>query len=229
VAVLPDSKNSCIFRVHEKFTSEIQLNPTKRLARLEYLRTQLACGVDVAKRDLKNVLTESEWQSYEERRRNELENRKPELPAKLKKYAAMKKSADLAFARFQAHYTKDRINFDKVKNHRLYEKHDHLVERALEYLNESLGQNRGLMAWLYAEEPHGDVDEAIAAMVLPKLVTTRTNLHAASSPEPKLSIRNMKLDAIESAIYSLSPEAPQEFDLPKVSASKKFDFSKIKV
>lgn len=215
--------------MHEKFTSETQLNPTKRLARLKYLRTQLGRGVDVAKRDLKNVLTEFEWQSYEERRRDELENRKPELPTKLKKYAAMKKSADLAFARAQAHYIKDRINFDRAKNHQLYGIHDHLVERALEYLYESLGQNRGLIAWLFAEEPHGDVDEAMAAMVLPKLVTTRTHLHAASSLESKSSIRDMKIDAIDSALNSLTGEASQEHDWPETSQVKKHDFSKLKV
>ena len=215
--------------MHEKFTSEYQLNPNKRIARLEHLRTQLDAGVDVAKRDLKNVLTESEWQSYEERRRNELESRNPEPPKEIKKYAAMKKVADLAFARAQAHYLKDQINVDKAKNYRMYQVHDHLVERALEYLKESLGKNRGLEVWLCAEEPHGSVSDAIAAMVLPKLVTTRTHRQAPSSPEPQFSIRDMKLDAINSALCSLSSDAFQELNLPMISRSKKWDFSKFKV
>ncbi len=216
-------------KMHEKFSSEIQLNPTKRRARLEFLRSQMEGGMDVPKRDLKNVLTEVEWRSYEERRNNELESRSPQPPTEIKKYGEMKKVADLAFARAQAHYLKNPLNVNKAKNRRMYERHDHDNERALEYLKECLGRNLGLTAWLYVEEPHVSVKAAIDAMVLPKLVTTRTHLHAASAPEPKSSIRDMKLEAIHSALFSLSPEASQESDWPEISKVKKRDFSKFKV
>ncbi len=205
------------------------MNPTKLLARLEFLRSQLEGGKDVAKRDLKNVLTEVEWRSYEERRNNELESRSQQPPTEIKKYGEMKKVADLAFARAQAHYLKNPIHVNKAKNRRMYERHDHHTERALEYLNECLGRNLGLMAWLYVEEPHASVKAAIDAMVLPRLVTTRTHLHAASSPESKSSIGDMKLEAIDSALFSLSPEASQESDWPEISKVKKRDFSKFKV
>jgi hypothetical protein len=215
--------------MHEKFTSEIQLNPTKRLARLEYLRTQLKGGTDVAKRDLKNVLTEQEWCAYEERRKNELQSLAQKAPKQIKKYASMKKVADLAFARAEAHSIKNPASLNRAKNHRMYEIHDHYSKRALEYLKECLGQNLGLIEWLYAEEPHRSVVEAINANVLPKLVTTRTILHTASRPMPKSSIRDMKIDAINSALDSLSGEPSQELDWLEISQVKKRDFSKFKV
>jgi menaquinone-dependent protoporphyrinogen IX oxidase len=39
----------------------------------------------------------------------------------------------------------------------------------------------------------------------------------------------MKLEAIHSALFSLSPEASQESDWPEISKVKKRDFSKFKV
>lgn len=223
-----DSKISCKLEMHEKFTSEIQLNTSKRLARLEYLRAQLEGGSDVAKRDLKNALTEAEWLSYEERRKNELESRNVEMPKELKKYASLKKNADLAFSRAQAYYSRNPMRVNHTKNYRMYEIHSDLNERAMEYLRERLGVNRSLRAWLDSGESFDSVSKSIDAMVLPKLITTRTHRRAATSPEPRFSIRDMKLDAIESALLSISSDASEEAPWPEIKKTKR-DFSKIKV
>jgi hypothetical protein len=202
---------------------------SKRLARLEHLLKQMEQGIDVAKRDLKSVLTADEWQEYEERRAAEMENRDLEPPKELQQYLDLKKQATLA----QARWTRQR-NRPGPKNHtkikQMYESYDHLAERALECLKEQLSMNRGLLSWLCSEEPFSCVMDAIDASVMPQVITSRTARNSMRSPEGQWSIRELKQDAIDSAIFSIKFTPTDEpITVPSIGVKKKFDFSGFKV
>ena len=205
------------------------MKASKRLARLEHLLKQMEQGIDVAKRDLKSVLTADEWQEYEERRAAEMENRDLEPPKQLQKYLDLKKQATLAHGRAIRHSERPGPkNYKKIRQ--MYESYDHLTERALEYLKEQLSMNRGLLAWLFSEEPFSCVMDAIDENVMPLVITSRTARNSMRSPEGQLSIRGLKKNAIDSAIFSIKFIPSEEpITMPSIGVKKKFDFSGFKV
>ena len=217
-------------RMHANSTSETTKMQPKRLARLQCLLDRMEQGLDVAKRDLKSALTEEEWLTYEERRAEELENRNIEPPPKIKKYLNFKAKADLALARANAYHQRPFDSKNRATERKMYEHHSHLVDCALEYLSECLVSNQGLAVWLTVEEPFSNVLEAIRGNVMPQAITSRTSRCSSRSPYGQLSIRELKKDTIESAIFSLTEQPVVELiTLPSAIAKSRLDFSKFKV
>lgn len=206
------------------------MDTSKRLARLESLLQQMEQGKDVAKRDLKSALTDNEWIEYEKRRAAELENRNLDLPKELEKYLDLKKQATLALARANRHHYRKTGSKNPSIAKKMFESQDTLVERALEYLREQLASNRGLIVWLAIEEPFDSVDTAIDARVMPQVITSRTARCSMRSPDGRWSIRQLKQEAIESAIFSINfVPADEPIAIPTMGVKKKYDFSNFKI
>lgn len=205
------------------------MDTSKRLTRLESLLQQMEQGMDVAKRDLKSALTDDEWIEYEERRAAEMENRNQEPPNELQRYLDLKRQASLAQARAIRHSNRTgQKDFAKIR--RMHERYDHLTELALEYLKEQLARNDGLMGWLTSEEPYGCATTAIEANVMPQVITSRTARCSMRSPDGQWSIRQLKQEAIESAIFSINFVPDDEpIAIPTMGMKKKYDFSNFKV
>ena len=207
------------------------MNTAKRLVRLEHLLQQIEQGKDVAKRDLKSALTDHEWIEYEDRWAAELENRDQDLPKEIEKYLDLKRQATLALARANRHHYRKTGSKNPGVAKKMYELQDALVERALEHLKELLASKRGMVVWLTVDEPFESVDAAIDARVMPQLITSRTASCVMRSPDGQWSIRQLKQEAIESAIFSLKFLPTDEpVSIPTLGVKKrKLDFSKFKV
>ncbi len=136
---------------------------TRRLKRLYALQKQLTAGNDIARRDLKNALTQMEWESFE----NECEYLNStvdflERPAELDRYLDYLRRADFLYNRSQstkASFQSKRDSSGRNGRERLYYSSEREYEKALIYLDELLqGYNDPSLAYRVRYWLDRDVD-----------------------------------------------------------------------
>lgn len=201
----------------------------KRLPRLKELLSRLNNGIDVQRRDLKSVLTDSEWEEFNSWWSDEKDNRKAVPPKELVLYVKRKKAVALAHARYERYATRTRTKTNPGMSRRMYESADNAQDKLLEYLREQLSYDPTLMMWLVPVEPYGSVQDMLAANALPQVCTSRTVASDKRSPMGTRSKRDLKVQILEQAISSIEDKDVGVQVLLPAKTVRKRDFSGFKV
>jgi hypothetical protein len=203
---------------------------SRRLIRLQDLLSRLKNGVDIQSRDLRSVLTETEWNEFNSWWTEEKQNRNLTPPKELIKYLNDKKLVDLAFARYEKYEGRPVTKRNSYISNKMEQDAQNIAERVLEYIREQLSVNPSLMLWLIAVEPFGSVEDSLSANVLPMVCTSRTVTSEKRAPMGKQSKRELKIMIIEQAIASFEGNESEEISIyPQVKkVSVKKDFSDFK-
>jgi len=180
----------------------------KRLERLTLLLAKLEAGNDVARRDLKNVLTDNEWEGFE--RDNsyigaEELMRGGERPAGLDHYLEMVKKADLLYARAESTpanpYSK-KDSSGRGGHKRLYDAAFDAYEKAIEELNAITSVNPDIKIWM--DRNYDDTFDGCPSPerdCVPRLYNTRSYYALPKSKETKFDAkRENKQQALKNAI-----------------------------
>lgn len=186
-----------------------------RLNRLIVLRDRISAGKDVARRDLKNALTEEEWEQFEEALNSpaSAEPARSSRPSSLDRYVELLAKADFLYSRAESTRVTSRSRRDSMGRpgrERLYALAEQEYERAIEYLSEVLSicdaaDEYEIRAWLdrVVDFAHGAEPSPSPAGV-PRLLGSRSQHAEAHLPNKHDQKRQLKLQAIESAIASLT-------------------------
>lgn len=205
------------------------MSDSKRIKRLQTLIEQMESGKDVARRDLENALTETEWEDYETSIKNEKIFKKliTNTPAGLKKYNDLLKKADLLNTRAESRYPKGNPETRKS----LHQQAESAYEKALEYLSETLQKNpdfRILLDRDFDESP--EKYPSLDCQSVPRL-TSSTSFNAVKSIDSLHDRkRSIKLSTLKNSLDALLNGTSSETESPKPLNSRKVpekDFSKI--
>lgn len=183
-----------------------------RKARLIELIARLRGGQDVAQRDLRNVLTDDEYQalhaSWTEQR--QLRDYSRDKPSSVIEYEARLKKALFEYGKAEALNASSaelsRAAGDSLKaDQRAYRRAETLFERLIEYLEEQLAADPGLEIWF--DRPlvfgmEGDISPSPSTM--PRVVTSRSADRVGSGQIAGIrSKREVKLEALEFALRAV--------------------------
>jgi hypothetical protein len=121
-----------------------KLDPTekkRRLKRLKELFVRLKSGEDITRRDLKNALTDEQWEEFEYNNQNisVVEQESGNRPQELNSYLDLLKKADFYYYRAESTSKTERSRIDHLGRYgrqRLFDKADTYYESAIERLNE---------------------------------------------------------------------------------------------
>jgi hypothetical protein len=185
------------------------MNPERRKARLIELIARLDGGQDVAPRDLRTVLTKTEYADLESDWESERQNRSHsiEKPAAAVEYERLLHKGQFLLSKSERR-DKNGVRFAKKFSDQAEAK----FEVALEYLQEASDADPTLQLWfdrpLYFEI---DGDMRLDVESMPRVVTSR-------SPEKQFdgllayprSKRDIKREALERALDALNTEPPPE-------------------
>ena len=175
----------------------------KRLAKLQILRLKLLTGETVQNRDLETWLSAEEFEAmqrswHQVQHHHDLQLDKPE---EIHVYEEMLKRADFFSNRADGYSAKGRKDTAKKMRHEA----DSAYEAALEYITEQCSMDPSLNSWLDRDvdlDPESNLSLSPAGM--PRVRTSRGNNNQAVVK--KISIRDNKLSAVESAIFDLMYE-----------------------
>jgi hypothetical protein len=193
-----------------------QLNPAekkKRLKRLEELFVRLKSGEDISRRDLKNALTEQQWEEFEYNNQN-IDIEEPDAsnrPDELRTYLDILKKADFYYYRAESTSKTERSRIDHLGRSgrkRLFDTADTYYERAIERLNEIFEscdaqtlnevQTHLDRPWALGDSPN------LGPNHMPRVRNSRSRYSDSQSGLTKFDLkRKYKRDAIESAIAAL--------------------------
>ena len=193
-----------------------QLNPAekkKRLKRLKELFVRLKSGEDISRRDLKNALTEQQWEEFEYNNQN-IDIEEPDAsnrPDELRTYLDLLKKADFYYYRAESTSKTERSRIDHLGRSgrkRLFDKADTYYERAIERLNEIFEscdaqtlnevQTHLDRPWALGDSPN------LGPNHMPRVRNSRSRYSDSQSGLTKFDLkRKYKRDAIESAIAAL--------------------------
>lgn len=193
-----------------------QLNPAekkKRLKRLKELFVRLKSGEDISRRDLKNALTEQQWEEFEYNNQN-IDIEEPDAsnrPDELRTYLDLLKKADFYYYRAESTSKIERSRIDHLGRSgrkRLFDKADTYYERAIERLNEIFSSCDGQTLnevqthldrpWALGDSPN------LGPNHMPRVRNSRSRYSDSQSGLTKFDLkRKYKRDAIESAIAAL--------------------------
>ena len=193
-----------------------QLNPAekkKRLKRLKELFVRLKSGEDISRRDLKNALTEQQWEEFEYNNQN-IDIEEPDAsnrPDELRTYLDLLKKADFYYNRAESTSKTERSRIDHLGRSgrkRLFDKADTYYERAIERLNEIFEscdaqtlnevQTHLDRPWALGDSPN------LGPNHMPRVRNSRSRYSDSQSGLTKFDLkRKYKRDAIESAIAAL--------------------------
>jgi hypothetical protein len=179
----------------------LQMN--NRLPRLQELITRLNNGIDVQRRDLKSILTDSEWEEFDFWWTDEKDKRNLTPPKELIHYIKWKKKVALAYGRYEKYASRPAIKRKSYISIRMEQAAEHMQEKLLEYLNEQLTHNTSLMIWLLPKEPFQTVEDTLRANIPPQVCTSRTVASDKRSPIGKLGKRDLKIKILQQAISSV--------------------------
>lgn len=193
-----------------------QIDPAKkkrRLKRLKELLVSLKSGEDITRRDMKNTLTEKEWEEFEYNNQI-IDTEEPDTssrPEELRTYLDLLKKADFYHSRAESTSKTERSRIDHLGRNgrqRLYEKADTYYERAIERLNEifeSCDDQTIHNVLLHLDRPWqlGDAPN-LGPNLMPRVRNSRSRFSDSQSGLTKFDLkRKYKRDAIESAIAAL--------------------------
>ena len=185
----------------------------RRLKRLKELFARLKSGEDISRRDLKNALTEQQWEEFEYNNQNidieelDASNR----PDELRTYLDLLKKADFYYYRAESTSKTERSRIDHLGRSgrkRLFDKADTYYERAIERLNEIFESCDGqtlneVLAHLDRPWQLGDSPN-LGPNHMPRVRNSRSRFSDSQSGLTKFDLkRKYKRDAIESAIAAL--------------------------
>ena len=193
-----------------------QLNPAekkKRLKRLKELFVRLKSGEDISRRDLKNALTEQQWEEFEYNNQN-IDIEEPDAsnrPDELRTYLDLLKKADFYYYRAESTSKTERSRIDHLGRSgrkRLFDTADTYYERAIERLNEIFEscdaqtlnevQTHLDRPWQLGDSPN------LGPNYMPRVRNSRSRYSDSQSGLTKFELkRKYKRDAIESAIAAL--------------------------
>jgi len=193
-----------------------QLNPAekkKRLKRLKELFVRLKSGEDISRRDLKNALTEQQWEEFEYNNQN-IDLEEPDAsnrPDELRTYLDLLKKADFYYYRAESTSKTERSRIDHLGRSgrkRLFDTADTYYERAIERLNEIFEscdaqtlnevQTHLDRPWALGDSPN------LGPNHMPRVRNSRSRYSDSQSGLTKFDLkRKYKRDAIESAIAAL--------------------------
>ena len=196
--------------------SVAKLDPTEkkqRLKRLKELFVRLKSGEDITRRDLKNALTDEQWEEFEYNNQN-INVEEPDSsnrPDELRTYLDLLKKADFYYNRAESTSKTERSRIDHLGRSgrkRLFDKADTYYERAIERLNEIFEScdaqtiNEVLShldrPWQLGDSPN------LGPNHMPRVRNSRSRFSDSQSGLTKFDLkRKYKRDAIESAIAAL--------------------------
>lgn len=171
----------------------------KRLDKLTTIKVKLEQGKHVQNRDLQTWLTRDEFAEIEARWASEKERRKSmygEKPDAIREYELRLTKAILTYNRADSYSQKRKHAAAK----KLMAQSQVQFEHALEWLEESLGLDPSLQAWL--DRPFDRGDAGLDPDSVPRLVTSRSAARQAGVA--KQTIAGIKLQVVSAAIENSS-------------------------
>lgn len=202
---------------------------SKRLIRLQDLLSRLKNGIDIQSRDLRSVLTETEWKEFNSWWTDEKQNRNLTPPKELIKYLNDKRLVDLAYGRYEKYAGRPVTKRNSHISNKMEQDAQDKQEKVQEYILEQLSINSSLMIWLLPVEPFQTVEDTLAANILPRVCTSRTVDSGNRAPMGKLSKRELKMMIIEQAIASFEDEVASLQAVVNVEKKRHRDFLAFKV
>ena len=206
----------------------MQHSDDKRRDRLNALHKRLQAGKHVQNRDLETWLTDDEFAAYlaEVGDQRALRSDVEEKPEQIVRYEQLFQQARLMENRAEGYST--RGNFKQAKIFRA--KADAAYERLLEHYNEILAGDFSLTEW-FDRSVDFDPENApsLVAECMPQVITSRS-LNNASQPMNRrlmVSRNEIKLRAVEAAIFALDAEPIAEQELDAKSAALLSGFLKM--
>ena len=196
--------------------SVAKLDPAEKkrhLKRLKELFVRLKSGDDITRRDLKNALTDEQWEEFEYNNQN-INVEEPDSrnrPKELRTYLDLLKKADFYYSRAESTSKTERSRIDHLGRSgrkRLFDKADTYYERAIERLNEIFESCDGKTInevlshldrpWQLGDSPN------LGPNHMPRVRNSRSRFSDSQSGLTKFDLkRKYKRDAIESAIAAL--------------------------
>lgn len=207
------------------------MNNAKRIKRLQTLIERINGGEDIARRDLKLVLTADEWKDYEasvEQSRS-MKEFIFEVPAELKKYAQLLKKADFSHSKAEAMARNGKLH---IRKH-LFEQSEAEYGKAFEFLGEALRISPEIVAWLDREfslTPEKNCSPVPASA--PRLMTSVSGYREKGLKSFVKKGRSLKFDALQSSLElcQTGNEQPTRIEsqtiksvLPSKKTKKKID------
>lgn len=174
----------------------------RRMEKLTAIKAKLELGKHVQNRDLQTWLTRDEFAEIEARWVNEKERRRSmygEKPDAIREYESRLSKAILTYNRADS-YSQQRKHAAAKKFMALSQVQ---FEHALEWLEESLGLDPSLQAWL--DRPFDRGDAGLDPDSIPRLVTSRSAARQAGVA--KQTIAGIKLQVVSAAIENSSRPA----------------------
>lgn len=188
----------------------------RRLKRLKELKARLRIGEDISRRDLKNALTNSEWEKFEEQNSfidRENETLDEERPSELDSYLKKLRQADFYYARAESTNVSNRSRIDeqgKNGRQRLYAKAQRAYEQALEELDSQLNRadpyiENQIRSWLDRDFDYSTENApALDPIQMPRIRNSRSQHNDKDNRLNKFERkRQNKIDAVANAIASL--------------------------
>jgi hypothetical protein len=185
----------------------------RRLKRLKELLARLKRGDDITRRDLKNALTDEQWEEFEYNNQN-IDVEEPDSsnrPDELRTYLDLLKKADFYYYRAESTKKTERSRIDHLGRSgrkRLFDTADTYYERAIERLNEIFEScdaqtlNEVLAhldrPWALGDSPN------LGPNHMPRVRNSRSRFSDSQSGLTKFDLkRKYNRDAIENAIAVL--------------------------
>lgn len=175
----------------------MKMNEVKRLARLKLLLDRLQQKDEVSNRDLKLVLSDSEFKQMLENWDAVKSQKYLDKPKEVKHYEKLLKRATLFENRYESYQAK----FDK-KLHvqkELANEAENSLEKAAEYFNE-ITNDGFLRIWFDRDI---DTDGGLALENMPRAITSKSHFGENGSPFNTTKIRDIKITAVEEAMEQI--------------------------
>jgi hypothetical protein len=185
----------------------------RRLKRLKELFARIKSGEDITRRDLKNALTEEQWEEFEYNNQNisVVEQESGNRPQELNSYLDLLKKADFYYYRAESTKKTERSRIDHLGRSgrkRLFDTADTYYERAIERLNEIFESCDGQTLqevlshldrpWQLGDSPN------LGPNHMPRVRNSRSRFSDTQRGLTKYDLkRKYKRDAIENAIAAL--------------------------
>lgn len=188
----------------------------RRLKRLKELLARLLSGEDITRRDLKNALTDTEWENFEQQNSyidREDEASEEHRPSELDSYLEKLKQADFYYARAESTKVSDRSRIDERGRNgrqRLHAKAQRAYEEALEELDSQLNRadaytEHQIRSWLDRDFDYSTENApALDPVQMPRIKNSRSQYSFNGTGLTKFERkRQNKKDAVANAIASL--------------------------
>lgn len=187
----------------------------RRQARLVELLGRLQEGDDVAKRDMKAVLSDTEFDAFDQQweEQQHLRAATKLKPEEVVEYEKRLKKAEFEYGK--AEHFNQSAKRKRVKgsdglrtDERAYRRAEAALERLLEYLDECLARDPGLSIWFDRQVAFGAAsDVTLSPEAMPRVVTSRSmNRLGDGRMVGIVSKRELKMSTLERALAAIEDE-----------------------